>query len=119
MKTSSWAKESIACNQRTAEMQELNQRNQGRYKVGMLVQVLTKASDHHLLTGRVVEVTRFNDSGMVEFAPAMLQQASDPARVAGFKRPVHFYWRELKQVKWKEIARKRLEYLQTKLFKAR
>ena len=119
MKASSWAKESTACNQRMAEIQKLNQHNQGRYKVGMLVRVLPKESSYCLLTGRVVEVTRFNDSGMVEFTPAMLQQAHDYTRVSNFKRPVHFYWRELEQVKWKEMARKRLEYLQTKLLKVR
>jgi pyridoxine/pyridoxamine 5'-phosphate oxidase len=62
------------------------------------VQVNTEACEYNGLVGRVVEITQFNDSGMIEFTEAELNRARRPDRVLCACRRVHFYWRELQQV---------------------
>ena len=64
-------------------------------KVGSQVRVITEHSNYAGLRGKVVEVTQFGDSGMVEFPQAEIDSAYDPPRVR--QHLVHFYFRELEQ----------------------
>jgi hypothetical protein len=93
-----WQQEAIDCGKRQAIIQAANLRNHGRYRVGDFVRVLSEVSAYYLLIGRVVEITRFNDSGIIEFTDAMLQSARNPEQVTSAKRRVHFYWRMLQEV---------------------
>lgn len=70
----------------------------GRYQRGNFVRVLTEASEYYLLTGKVVDIEPFEDSGILEFSEDMLRKAQRPDRVLRTSRKVHFYWRELQQV---------------------
>ena len=64
-------------------------------RVGSKVRVITEHSNYAGLRGKIVEVTQFGDSGMVEFPQAEIDSAYDPPRVR--QHLVHFYFRELEQ----------------------
>ncbi len=67
------------------------------FRVGSKVRVIAEHSYYAGLVGKLIEITRFGDAGMVEFSTHTLESSMEPKRVTGSR--VHFYFRELERIK--------------------
>jgi hypothetical protein len=77
---------------------KVQNRKPERFKIGDQLRVTVKCSEYFGLTGELIEVTRFKDSGTLRFTEAELNKARRPERVLRAKREVYFYFTELKRV---------------------
>lgn len=90
--------ESEACNQRLAAITALNKSLEGRYKLGDTVRVLSESSSYYLVEGTVVDISRFNDHGLISFTRESMSRSREPWRLERSKGLCHFYWRELQEI---------------------